>query len=41
MSLCCDFAGNDSAAKAYLEESIQINNENQFALYFDKFGFLK
>ena len=41
MSLCCDFAKDDHTAKEYIEESVSLNNENLFALYFNKFGFLK
>ena len=41
MSLCNDYAKNNSAAQKDIAESIKLNNENLFALYFNKFGFLK
>lgn len=41
MSLCSDFAKKHEVAKDYIRESISLNNENLFALYFNKFGFLK
>ena len=40
MSLCHDFAKEDKIAKEFIEESVLLNNENHFALYFNKFGFL-
>ena len=40
MSLCCDFAEDCVSAKSYVSESISLSNENLFALYFDRFGFL-
>ena len=40
MSLCQDFSENNDAAKKYIAESTQLNNENLFAIFFDKFGFL-
>ena len=41
MSLCYDFAKDHHTAKEYIAESVSLNNENLFALYFNKFGFLK
>ena len=40
MSLCSDFANKYGEAKENVAESITLNSENLFALYFDKFGFL-
>lgn len=39
-SLCADFADEKSANEKNAE-SIKLNNDNLFALYFDKFGFLE
>ncbi len=41
MALCSDFAGNTSQAREYIYKSAKKNNENLFALFFEKFGFLK
>lgn len=40
MSLCSDFAKKCENAKSSIAESTTLNNENLFALYFNKFGFL-
>ena len=40
MSLCSDFANKYGESKENVAESITLNSENLFALYFDKFGFL-
>ena len=39
-SLCADYA-NEKCAKEKIGESIKLNNDNLFALYFDTFGFLE
>ncbi|MBO5896070.1 MAG: DUF5107 domain-containing protein, partial [Clostridia bacterium] len=41
MSLCQDFAKNSDEAKECISTSVSLNNENLFALYFNKFGFIK
>ena len=40
MSLCNDFAKKYDEAKECVAESTTLNNENLFALYFNRFGFL-
>ena len=40
MSLCNDFAKKYDEAKECVVESTTLNNENLFALYFNRFGFL-
>lgn len=40
MSLCNDFAKKYDEAKENVAESTMLNNENLFALYFNRFGFL-
>ena len=40
MSLCSDFAGDCDTANRYIKESVELNNENLYALYFKTFGFL-
>ena len=40
LSLCYDFAENFDDAKETISKSVALNNENLFALYFNKFGFL-
>ena len=40
MSLCSDFAKKCDEAKGNITESTKLNNENLFALYFNRFGFL-
>ena len=40
MSLCSDFAKKYDEAKECVVESTTLNNENLFALYFNRFGFL-
>jgi len=39
-ALCADFI-KDSDASEKVSESVKLNNENLFALYFEKFGFLR
>ena len=41
MSLCSDFAKKCDEAKESIAESTTLNNENLFALYFNRFGFLR
>lgn len=41
MSLCSDFSKKYDEAKEYITESTALNNENLFALYFNRFGFLR
>lgn len=41
MALCDDYAGNDAKAWENICESVRSNSENLFALFFNKFGFLK
>jgi len=41
MSLCSDFAKKCDDANESVAESTTLNNENLFALYFNKFGFLR
>ncbi len=41
MSLCYDFMGKDEQASSGVKQSAELNSENLFALFFDKFGFLK
>ena len=41
MSLCSDFAKKYDEAKEYITESTALNNENLFAVYFNRFGFLR
>ncbi len=40
-ALCNDFAKNDDVAKEYISESVSLNNDNLFATFFNKFGFLR
>jgi hypothetical protein len=40
-ALCCDFMKKGKEAKERLSESIALNNENHFALFFGKYGFLE
>ncbi len=40
-SLCNKFMGNCELARDSMSESVSLNNESLFALYFDKFGFLR
>ncbi|MBQ3037899.1 MAG: DUF5107 domain-containing protein [Clostridia bacterium] len=39
-ALCNDSTQNDVYAKNLMSESVQLNSDNLFALYFNKFGFL-
>ncbi len=39
-SLCSDFVEDFDIAKKYISESIKLNNDNLFAIYFEKFVFL-
>ncbi|MBR5552390.1 MAG: hypothetical protein IKV98_00925 [Clostridia bacterium] len=41
MSLCSEFAQNNGEAMESVTESVSLNNDNLFALYFEKFGFLR
>lgn len=41
MSLCNEFTGNMIEAQDCIKDSVSLNNENLFALYFNSFGFLK
>ena len=41
MALCSDFMAEPCKASEYISESVKGNNENLFALFFEKFGFLK
>lgn len=40
-SLCQDFADNDDIAKEYIKESVSLNGDTIFPVFFNKFGFLK
>lgn len=40
MSLCNEFTGNMIEAQDCIKDSVSLNNENLFALYFNSFGFL-
>lgn len=41
MSLCADFMKDANSAMDFVKESVSKNEETLFAIYFDKFGFLK
>ena len=41
MALCADYVKDDKSAECFVKESVKNNGENLFALFFDKFGFLK
>ena len=41
LSLCLDFEGKSEEAHRYISESVADNGEDLYALFFDRFGFLR